>query len=154
MGKALSFAGGNSEWEHLHLPVQEEHLCIDTGNVRIKCGAPKHLGRNDISQLMRNNRARAITEDTNIRFASKRSGDTRTYLPHATPIINTLTDGGKYNYKKFTIEDQSKNTKITLDANPLSKDTEIAPKECNIVENGVLKKAWILCSQSFTQNPS
>ena len=142
MGQRLNFSNGETEWEHINVPVQEEYMVIDTGTTSLKFGAPKQLGPNDLIQLLQSNRARNITDDLNQRFASKSSGQTTTYFPHITPIINSNSDHG--NYASLIICNADK--KIKLDTTELPPNTEITFKPFDIVENGQLKKIWILSS--------
>ena len=139
MGQALGFSEGHPEWSKLKLPVQEERLLLDSGTVRLKFGAPKQLGPNDLCQLMHTHRMRTITEDTNARFAAKRSGSTKTYFPHMTPLVNSMIDRGQC--KTLTIKDKDK--KVVLNAAALPEKTEIKLKEFAVVENGELKTVWI-----------
>jgi hypothetical protein len=139
IGKTLSFSGGNQEWNILHLPVQEERIILDSGTVRLKFGAPKQLGPNDLCQLMHTHRIRTITDDTNARFATKHSGGTKTYFPHMTPLVNSMIDRG--HCKQLTICDKDK--KIVLNSTALPEKTEIKLREFAIVENGTLKTVWI-----------
>ena len=142
MGQRLNFSEGNPEWNNVQLPVQEEYTVIDTGTVSIKFGAPKHLGPNDLIQLLQSNRTRNITDDLNKRFASRSYGQTKTYFPHMTPIINSNCDNGQY--LSLTIGNASK--RIHLNTDDLPPNTEVAFKPFDIIENGELKKLWILSS--------
>lgn len=139
MGQTLNFTNGHPEWRNLRLPVQEERLFLDSGTVQLKFGAPKQLGPNDLCQLMHTHRMRTITEDTNARFAAKRSGSTKTYFPHMTPLVNSMIDRGQC--KQLTIRDKDK--KVVLNAAALPDKTEIKLKEFAVVENGELKTVWI-----------
>jgi len=142
MGQRLNFSDGDPEWNNIQLPVQEEYIIIDTGTVSLKFGAPKHLGPNDLIQLLQSNRTRNITDDLNKRFASKSYGQTKTYFPHMTPIINSTCDNGQY--LSLTIGNASK--KIKLNTDELPPNTEISFKPFDIIENGELKKLWMLSS--------
>ena len=139
MGKTLGFSDGHLEWSTLKLPVQEERLFLDSGTVQLKFGAPKQLGPNDLCQLMHTHRMRTIAEDTNARFVAKRSGSTKTYFPHMTPLVNSMIDRG--HCKQLTIRDKDK--KVILNAAALPEKTEIKLREFAIVENGELKTVWI-----------
>ena len=139
MGQTLNFTDGHAEWRKLKLPVQEERSFLDSGTVQLKFGAPKQLGPNDLCQLMHTHRMRTITEDTNARFAAKRSGSTKTYFPHMTPLVNSMIDRGQC--KQLTIKDKDK--KVVLNAAALPEKTEIKLKEFAVVENGELKTVWI-----------
>lgn len=142
LGKTLCFSDGDASWESLKLPVQEEIFTVDTGQVQLKFGAPRQLGPNDLYQLMRTNRLRHLPEDTNARFAQKCSGNTRTYFPHMTPMVDTLTGHG--HYTKLTLGDGQR--QIVLDTQGLPPHTQITLKPYDIVENGQLKKIWLLSS--------
>ena len=130
-----------SKQTQVALPIQEKTHYFDTGNASIKFGAPKQLGPNDLIQLMYANRTRNITEDTNIRFAQKAKRN-KTYFPHVTPLLSASEGYGTFS--KMIITDQDK--KICLDTSTLPVKTQIAPKAFDVVENGNLKKLWLLSS--------
>ena len=142
LGYALAFIGGDPTWEKLHLPIQEERFFLDEGRVQLSFGAPKQLGPNDLCQLMHTHRSRQLTVDPQMRFADKRSGASKTYFPHMTPVVNSMTHSG--HYTQLTVGDKQR--QIVLDARALPPGTQLALKQYDIVENGQLKKIWLLSS--------
>lgn len=142
LGTKLNFLHGDKAWESLQVPVQEERMHLDSGTVQLKFGAPKHLGPNDLIQLMRANRLRNISNDPNMRFAQKASGQSRTYFPHLTPIINSSCDQGTYAQLLLKSGDKT----ISIDAASLPPNTQMSLKPFDVVESGVLKKIWLLSS--------
>lgn len=142
LGKKINFLHGDKAWEELSIPIQEEKINLDTGSVELKFGAPKQLGPNDLIQLMHSNRLRSISNDPNMRFAKKASGQLRTYFPHLTPIINSSCDQGTCS--RLTLKSSDKT--ISIDANVLPPNTQMSLKPFDVVESGVLKKIWLLSS--------
>ncbi len=142
LGKKLNFLQGDKTWESLQVPIQEERMHLDSGTVQLKFGAPKHLGPNDLIQLMRANRLRTISNDPHMRFAQKASGQSRTYFPHLTPIINSSCNQGTYS--QLTLKSADKT--ISIDAASLPPNTQMSLKPFDVVESGVLKKIWLLSS--------
>lgn len=124
------------------LPIQEEMDDIDNGTTWVRFGAPKQLNPNDLVQLMHTNRTRHIAEDSQMRFAQRSFGQTKTYFPHITPLLNSSNNHG--NFSKLMIV--SKNKGFCLNPENLPEATQLAPKMFDVVENGVLKQVWILSS--------
>ena len=124
------------------LPIQEEIDDLDTGSAWLRFGAPKQLSPNDLVQLMHANRMRHIAEDTQMRFAQRSSGQTMTYFPHLTPLLNSSNNHG--NLSKLLITNKTKG--FNLNPDKLPDKTQLEPKLFDIVENGILKRAWILSS--------
>lgn len=144
MGQTINLIHGNSAWENLQLPVQEENIHLDSGTTWLKFGAPKQLGPNDLVQLMHTNRTRHITEDVNARFATRACGHTKTYFPHKTPLLNSSQQAGQYS--QLIVGNASK--KIRLDVSQIPENIELKPRSFDVNENGILKKVWILSSSN------
>ena len=124
------------------LPIQEEIDDLDNGTAWLRFGAPKQLNPNDLVQLMHTNRTRHIAEDSQMRFAERSSGQTMTYFPHHTPLLNSSNDHG--NFSKLLINNKTKG--IHLNPEKLPEKTQLEPKPFYVVENGYLKQVWILSS--------
>jgi hypothetical protein len=124
------------------LPVQEEIDDIDNGSAWLRFGAPKQLNPNDLVQLMHTNRTRHIAEDAQMRFAQRASGQTMTYFPHHTPLLNSSNNHG--NLSKLMITNKTKG--FNLNPEKLPDKTQLEPKLFDVVENGQLKQIWVLSS--------
>lgn len=143
LGQTFNISGTSPECEHLNLPVQEATIVLDTYMVTLKLGAPKQLGPNDWVQLLQSNRLRQVTDDLNQRFSLKSFGQTKTYFPHLTPLLNSTSNTLVYN--RLTVGNSLDKT-ISLDPNVLPDKTQLTLKPFDVVENGRLQKIWLLSS--------
>lgn len=124
------------------MPVQEEIDDIDNGSTWLRFGAPKQLNPNDLVQLMHANRTRHIAEDAQMRFAQRAYGQTLTYFPHHTPLLNSSNNHG--DFSKLMIVNSTRG--FNLNPEKLPAGTHLEPKLFDVVENGVLKQVWVLSS--------
>ncbi|MDR2769662.1 MAG: hypothetical protein LBB19_03885 [Puniceicoccales bacterium] len=143
MGSVLNLQQGTRDWTCMNAVIQEEITHVDTGTTELKFGAPKHLGPNDLIQLMRANRLRTTSNNPEMRFnISLGSSQTITYFPTHTPTMQSASDQGQYT--KFVVADGSK--QIELDASLLPENVKMQLRAYDVVESGVLKKVWIFSS--------
>ena len=143
MGTRINFTEASAELEHINAVVQEECCHLDTGTVDLRFGAPKHLGPNDLIQLMRSNRLRTTSTNPEVRFdVNAGTAQTITYFPTHTPLTHAGNDQGQFS--KFVVSDGNK--QIELDTSALPENVQICMRPYDIIESGVLKKAWILSS--------
>lgn len=142
LGQCLQLPQALINGHSVSLPIQEEIDDIDNETIWVRFGAPKQLTPNDLVQLMHTNRTRHIAGDAQMRFAQRSFGQTKTYFPHVTPLLNSSNSHG--NFSKLMIVNKDKG--FCLNPEKLPNGTQLVPKAFDIVENGVLKQIWILSS--------
>ena len=142
LGQRLQISKNLLQEALVPLPIQEEIDDIDNGSAWLRFGAPKQLNPNDLIQLMHTNRMRHIAEDSQMRFAQRASGQTMTYFPHLTPLLNSSNNHG--NFSKLMITNKTKG--FNLNPEKLPDKTQLEPKLFDVVENGRLKQIWVLSS--------
>jgi hypothetical protein len=146
VAKTLTIKGGLPEWETMHAPVQEVYEEVDTGRIRLHFGPPKHLGPDDLIQLMRSNRIRVVPGSLPVRCHSDTvhiQGHV-TEFPDAVPLENAHVESG--HFEKLTLKGRGQ---LILDANTIHPGKTVVLREYKIVESGVLKSALLMSSEGY-----
>ena len=90
LNKRINLDGGRIEWASMNAQVYSVNYALDTGTTQIAFGPAKHLGANDLFQLLRNVRTRKATNGT----SRAQIGGGGQDLPTRSPNTTTADDGG------------------------------------------------------------
>lgn len=146
LGKVLNLKGGLKEWENMCAIVQSVKENVDTGTVHVRIGPAKHLGPDDLIQLMRSNRLRQAPPNAPIRCNLNASGAKPvTEFPEHSPMHNVFMGGGQFEKLVF----KGQNTELILDTNAIQKAKTVKLREYKIVDSGTLKTALLLSSEGY-----
>lgn len=128
--------------------VQAIYEEIDKGQTYIKFGPAKHIGADDLVELLRVNRKRQSSRSA-IRRTTGNSPKVQV-LEQGTHsrIENTDQSGGSYE-KVALINPERPKRRLILDAKAIVSDTTVTLKEETVCENGVLKKRLVLASDPY-----
>ena len=139
LGYALNILNGNKAWKKMNAVIQSVRENIDTGTIEITFGPPKHLGPDDLIQLMRSNRNRVAPVNAHLR-CNVNPNHNITEFPQHTPI--TSTNIGNATYEKLILK--GKSGQIIFDTNSISENQSAQLRTYKIVENGQLKTVKLL----------
>lgn len=151
MGSVLNIYNGNKLWETMRASIQNVKEDIDLGRTTITFGPPKHLGPDDLVELLRANRKRQATRNATRRITGKPGKTNILDQPTHSRIENTNTGPGNFGRLVF-INKQNPSKKIVLDPNAIKEDTFLDLQEEDYCLNGFLKKRLIIASQPY--NPT
>ena len=149
LGTLLSFSESTPEYAAMRGLVQEVREDIERGRTWIRFGPPKHLGADDLVELMRVNRRRRATRRAFVRSTGRvdKNGGILEQATHAR-VDNADSGGGAY--KRLVIADpQNKARAIELDVASIPKDLCISLKQEIVCVNGELKARLVLASDPF-----
>ena len=146
LANTLSLLNGRNEWSTMNAAIQAISQSIDTGEVEVTFGPPKHLGGDDLIELLQLNRHRRSTLHAHLRSSQspqqawEQSTHGRLENGHSSaPLYQRLT---------FT-HPEKRDRRVTLDANALTKDVAVSIQEDFVCHNGKLKKRYALTSAPF-----
>jgi hypothetical protein len=149
LGGLLSFSESTPEYAQMRAVIQEVRDDVDCGRTWIRFGPPKHLGADDLVELMRVNRRRRATRHASVR-SSGRVDKQGGLLEQATHARLDNTDSGGGAYKRLVIVDPTNTERaIELDVASIPKDLRIALKQEMVCVNGELKARLVLASDPF-----
>lgn len=148
MGTVLNIFDGNKLWETMFSPIQSLKEDLDKGLTTILFGPPKHLGPDDLIELLRTNRKRQATRNATRRITGKFSKSSELVQSTHSRIENTHTGSANFARLIFTNKDNDKK-RIILDANMIKEDTFLELREEDYCFNGILKKRMILASPPY-----
>lgn len=149
LGSLLSFSDSTPEYASMRGLVQEVREDVDRGRLWIRFGPPKHLGADDLVELMRVNRRRRATRRATVRSSGRvdRQGGVLEQATH-TRVDNTDSGGGAY--RRLVIADPGNRERaIELDVASMPKDLRICLKQETVCVNGELKARLVLASDPF-----
>jgi hypothetical protein len=145
LSKTLTIDGGLEEWKAMRAPVQEVCDDVDGGFVSLRFGPPKHLGPDDLIQLLRSNRVRAVSGTTPVRSRGNNGPVHVTEFPEHGPLENGHVSPGSY--EKLILK--GSNGQMVLDAGSIPAPHTVRLREYKIVDSGVLKSALFLSSEGY-----
>lgn len=148
MGSVLNIHGGNQLWETMRATIQTVKEDIDHGRTAISFGPAKHLGPDDLVELLRANRKRQATRNAGRRITGKPSKANVLDQPTHSRIENTNTGPGNFGRLVF-INEQDPSKKIVLDPNAIKEDTFLELQEEDYCHNGFLMKRLVLASKPY-----
>jgi hypothetical protein len=150
MGNLVNIVGMRAEWVDMKAMVQQITKQLQTGTVSVQIGPPKHLGMNDIIELLRMTRMRRrwITVNTMLYGKSSRG----TSVDFGTKLTKHSSSVGKGGWEKLTIGTGP--AQIILDPSLITNGKVIKPvlETVSIKDasgNCVEKQMWILASDKF-----
>lgn len=149
MGCVLNIHNGNKSWETMRASIQTVKEDIDRGRTIISFGPAKHLGPDDLIELLRANRKRHATRNAARRITGKPSKTKVLEQPTHSRIENTDTGPGNFGRLVF-INDKNPSKKIILDPNKIQENTFLELQEEDYCHNGFLKKRLVLASAPYT----
>lgn len=149
MGSVLNIHNGNKSWESMRATIQSVKEDIDLGRTTISFGPTKHLGPDDLVELLRINRKRQATRNAARRISGKPSKSNTLHQPTHSRIENTSTGPSNFSRLIF-INEHHPSKKIILDANSIKEDTFLELKEEDYCQNGNLKKRLVLASSPYS----
>lgn len=149
MGSALNIFFGNKLWETMCSPIQSLKEDLEKGQTTVLFGPPKHLGPDDLVELLRANRKRQATRNAARRITGKPSKSNELSQSTHSRIENTHTGTANFSRLIFTNKDDSQK-RIILDANLIKEHTSLELREEDYCFNGILKKRMILASPPYT----
>lgn len=149
MGSVLNIFNANKTWETMNATIQNVREDLDKGQTTITFGPAKHLGPDDLVELLRTNRKRHATRNSTRRITGKPTKLTELIQPTHSRIENT--DIGPTHFARLTfINNQNPTKKIILDANKIKENTSLELQEEDYCSNGILKKRLVLASPPYT----
>jgi hypothetical protein len=148
LGKVINIADGREEWETMNAVVQtvEEHL--DTGEMTILLGPPKHLGPDDLSELTKSNRYRFASRNFHSRSTAEAGGNSYVEQGKYSRVENTSYGPGKMSKLSFS-DPTNADRKIFIDIGELDVDATVCLRQEDVADSGVLKKRYTLSSEPF-----
>lgn len=149
MGSVLNIFNGNPAWETMRANIQSVREDVDKGRTTISFGPPKHLGPDDLVELLRVNRKRRATRNATRRITGRPSKSAELVQPTHSRIENTNIGPGNFGRLIF-INTNDSAKKIILDANAIKEDTYLELIEEDYCYNGLLKKRMLLASPPYT----
>ena len=148
LGRVINLKGLDAKWEHMHARVQEVIENIDTGTTRIVFGIAKHLGPDDLVELLRANRRRRASRRASVRAKGTIHGGRSIEQGTHGKIENS--DSGPGRYKKIVFVDpENPQRKLVLNAEALTQDLTVELREEDVCENGLIRKRIVLASEPF-----
>lgn len=149
MGCVLNIFHGNPLWATMRANIQSVKENIDYGRTTITFGPPKHLGPDDLIELLRANRKRQATRNAVRRITGKPSKSTTLEQPTHSRIENT--HNGPANFGKLVfVNPHDKTKKIILDANAIKENISLELVEEDYCYNGFLRKRMVLASPPYS----
>lgn len=148
LDQLINIVGGHHSWTSMNALIQSIKENIDQNTVTIKFGPPKHLGPDDLIELLRLNRKRTAPKNTLRRLSGQFSSNNALALPTHSRIESTSANTGQFGKLEFTHPTRA-NRKIIMDASTLKNDLTIDLKEEDVCEDGLLKKRIVLASQTY-----
>jgi len=149
MGSVLNIYSGNKSWETMCAPIQSLKEDLDKGQTTITFGPAKHLGPDDLVELLRTNRKRQATRNAARRITGKPSKSNDLIQSTHSRIENTHS--GTSNFSRLIVSNKDDTAKrIIIDANRIKENTFLELREEDYCFNGILKKRLILASPPYT----
>ncbi|MDR2812397.1 MAG: hypothetical protein LBB05_01215 [Puniceicoccales bacterium] len=148
LGKIIHMEDGREEWKTMNAVAQtvEEHL--DTGEITILLGPPKHLGPDDLSELTKSNRYRFSSRNFHSRHTAEAGGNAYVEQGKYGRIENTSYGPGKMSKLSFS-NPANTNRKIFIDTSELDVDVTVCLRQEDVADSGTLKKRYTLSSEPF-----
>lgn len=121
-GKVLNLTGGLAEWAGMRAQIQQVQENIDEGRTIITFGPAEHLSPQDFVELLRVNRIRKTTDNSELRATGEMSSKSSVVeLTGAAP--RTVVSGGLISDQRCVIS-----TNTGTDADPVVKSIDLNPK--------------------------
>lgn len=147
----INIKEGQASWNTMNALVQSVKENVDQNMVKIKFGPPKHLGPDDLIELLRMNRKRSAPKNKGRRITGQFSSDNALALSTHSRIESTSANTGSFGKLEF-IHPSHPQRKIIMDASMLSMDVTMGIKEEDVCENGILKKRIVLASEPYVSD--
>lgn len=113
-GKVLNLTGGLDEWMAMRAQIQQVQENVDEGRTVITFGPAEHLSPQDFVELLRVNRIRKKTDNSEVRATGETSSRSSVVeLTGAAP--RTIISTGPLLTEKEVIGDEAEEKKIVLD---------------------------------------
>ncbi|MDR0740152.1 MAG: hypothetical protein LBF34_00380 [Puniceicoccales bacterium] len=148
IGKVINITDGREEWETMNAVVQTVEEYLDTGEITILLGPPKHLGPDDLSELTKSNRYRFSSRNFHSRSTAEAGGNSYVEQGKYGRVENTSYGPGKMSKLSFS-DPTNADRKIFIDIGELSVDATVCLCQEDVADSGVLKKRYTLSSEPF-----
>jgi hypothetical protein len=149
MGNKINFFGADESWQTMEASIQEVRETLDTGNILIIIGTAKHLGADDLIQLLRVNRSRFAAMRSGVRKTGSALDNNKLNLGTHSRIENTNQGPGKYQKILFVDPAHPKQT-VIINAKDLPQALTVQLREENVCCNGEIQKRIVLASEPFS----
>ncbi len=149
LGTVLNITNSHANHAKMEALIQEVREDVDKGITWIKFGPAKHLGPDDLAELMRVNRNRYASPNASSRANSHIHQKKISHPTHGR-IESAHSDLG--HYRKLTFKDpENKNHHITIDTHHIPKniDAKVQLRKHFVNHEGTLKEMLTLSSEPF-----
>lgn len=148
VGSVLNVKSANPLWASMNALVQCILEDADKGRTIIQFGPPKHLGVDDMVELLRTNRKRRATRSAARRISGKSATSLILEQPTHGRLENSTSGAGQYGRMVFS-NPKKPECKIVLDAEAIKEPVKVELCEEFVCENGILKKRQVLASVPY-----
>tara|TARA_B100000965_G_scaffold142976_1_gene119116 strand:- start:640 stop:2412 length:1773 start_codon:yes stop_codon:yes gene_type:complete len=148
LGAVLNICGGRPEWAGMRAVIQELREDVDRGKMRVRFGPAKHLGPDDLVELLRVNRRRRATRRAGVRTRGRASGAAALEQGTHGRLDNAHAGPGQRS-RVILSDPEHPDRTIELDVGVISKDITVALRHEPVSDNGILKSRLILASDPF-----
>lgn len=151
IGHQLNILNAKPEWSSMNALIQETTENLSNQTIRVRFGPPKHLGANDMIELLRMNRHRKASSSSYRRLPNFISLQKKNATDSTSHSKFQLKELGESAFERLEFHNsKSPDKKIIVDAASIVPDVTIELREEDVCENGILKKRLTLSSQPYS----
>lgn len=154
-GRRLNFTNGLAAWSSMNALIQQVTESVDDGKTSITYGPARHLGADDLVNLLRASRTRRPSYKYVTRTTGLSTDGSATDLSGPSPKQEPSVNAGESTSQTYRDTGGDEDTTIKVDPSLVTKDDAavvIQPREAYVVDPDdptTAKKRWILASLGY-----
>lgn len=151
-GNVVCLSGGKAEWAEMDAVVQSVSESIDNGRTTVVIGPPKHLGVDDIIELLGAIRNRVQWTPISVMTTGSPASISGGSAPKEAPVKNSNADGGKVErlmLGSLVAMDVENIPSAQAAGRPPEMPLNVKFRVIPYCEDGVQKKICVLASEVF-----